>query len=115
MAATGTINIIGEIDGLPSGSKSIDLVVTLAAAVDASSLVNFASGDNTFTAPAGASFLLLIPPGTNTATFKLKGAGGDTGFPAGIPTNPSMIPVNGGGTVIINSTAIVNGVTLAWL
>ena len=76
-------------------------------------LVNFTIGDNTLTIPALTKVIGIKPPMTNAAALKVKGAGGDTGF-----TLYSSLPnvfTWSSGTVIINASVAVTGVTLVFL
>ena|SRR5215475_7553806 len=71
---------------------------------------SFGSGDNTLTIPSGTKVILVIPPTTNAATLKWKGAGGDTGTTMS-PTLP-YVGTYSAGSVIINASSSVNPVAI---
>jgi hypothetical protein len=63
-----------------------------------------------------ASYLIIIPPSTNTATITVKGVTGDTAVPGG-PQGPYLIPLIAGTTVSVGLTAsaAISGCTFIWL
>jgi len=79
--------------------------------------VTLAPGDNTITVPTGGTVptaVTIVKPAANTATIKLKGAGGDTGVKlhATDPDSISLDPTQA--TIILNASATVTGVVLIW-
>jgi hypothetical protein len=79
--------------------------------------INLAIGDNTIAVPTGGTVptaVTIVKPVANTATLKLKGAGGDTGVKLHItdPDSISLDPTQA--SFILNASAIVTGVVLIW-
>lgn len=94
MAATGTVQILGTVTGLPGGgSVGIGpLTITSATAVgERRSPLDLASGSNTVLVPSTAKAAIIIPPTANTQTLTLKpGDGTGTGIPLS-KTQPTVL------------------------
>lgn len=79
--------------------------------------ITLAPGDNTITVPTGGTVptaVTIQKPSTNTATIKLKGAGGDTGVKLHA-TEPDSISLDATQTtIILNASSTVTGIVLVW-
>src|SRR5262249_55878316 len=112
--ATARAIFQAHVDSLFPESLPIDLQWTFSnTAGQIQPNVTLNAGDNTLTLPALTKLVLLIPPTTNAATLKLKGAGGDTGFT--LQPNLANAFTYFGGNVLVNASAQVTGVTLVFL
>lgn len=73
------------------------------------------SGDNTIAIPPGSLGVFIIPASTSTVAKKLKGSGGDTGFP--ISPNLMSGPISlvvGQASLMLNAASAEN-ITLDWV
>ena len=85
----GTLNITANVQGAPTGSRSLNLVTPLNSAVDQTSMIALSIGANTITVPSNTlvSCAVILPPNSynptpnpaSTAVLTLKGVAGDTG------------------------------------
>lgn len=117
MSATSTrvitLGFAGDRVGNPSAAAAANASSPAATAAP----ITLAIGDNTITVPTGGTVptaVTIIKPSANTATLKLKGAGGDTGITLH-PTDPdsiSLAPAQA--SIILNASAQVVGVVLVW-
>jgi hypothetical protein len=85
LAASATIQVVGQITGLAGGSEVLSASLTSALANGTRTLTVLQAGVNTVTvptAPAPTGVLIILPP-TNTSVVTLKGVGGDTGIAIG--------------------------------
>jgi len=88
--ALSTVNITGSITSSPSGSRSINLVISNSTPPAAETELVLASGDNTIDVPTLSDGCIIIPDSTSTVAKVLKGDTGDTGV--GIsPTKPTLL------------------------
>lgn len=117
MSATSnrTIGLAFSGDRVANPAASAAANINSPAAVAAP--ITLAIGDNTITVPTGGTVptaVTIIKPAGNTATIKLKGAGGDTGVKlhATDPDSISLDPTQA--SFILNATALVTGVVLIW-
>ena len=112
--ATSTLRITGQIAGLPTGAKDID--VTLSTSGGLCDVVNVASGATTVTVPAGQTRGLIMPPSANTATITIKGVTGDTGIAQAL-TGPVLLSfsTSTGTTFVVSASASVGNVEVLWL
>lgn len=108
MANTGTITLTGTVTGPSSGDKSIKASWSLAAAVFDANTVSLASGDNSITVPTGTSFILFVPPTSNTEVIKVKGNAGDTGVQIS-KVLPTVLTWDATGSLILNAGGSVAG------
>ncbi len=113
MTATGTVNILAAVQGLPEGALQIAIPVSLAAALGVEDTTTLSTGANTITVPTGATFLLFVPPSANTQTITLKGVTGDIGVGLS-KTIASLIAVTSSSIVLTVGAQIV-GCRLIWL
>lgn len=98
-----------------SGAVSINLQWTIVTPVDSRSLLSLASGANTITVPAGATFLVISPPTTNTTiTLTLKGVTGDTGVQIAKAT-PTVLSLGTVSTFCLTASGILAGVEFIFL
>lgn len=105
MSATGTVSVVGTVEDLPTGTKSITPpAISAPAAIAAEVQLELASGDNTIDVPAGATVAIVAFDQDSTTIKTLKGAGGDTGLILGT-IETLMLPVVGETSFIINSSA----------
>lgn len=113
MAATGTVQILGTVTGLPGGgSVGIGpLTITSAAAVgERRSPLDLASGSNTVLIPATAKAMIFIPPTANTQALILRpGDASGTGISLA-KTQPTVLAFETApASVNINAAAAVSG------
>ena len=114
MAAAATITITASITGLPTGTKTVSIPVVISAPIDASTVVNLASGATTITPPVGARGVIVIPPAANAVALTLKGVTGDTGVPLDL-LNPTLVSLPASpGTFVLTAGAILNGLELLY-
>lgn len=105
MASTGTVTIAATVNGLPTGAKSFSLAYgPIVGAVAEILDVQLASGNNTVTVPAGATWMLIAPPSANTVQLKLLGTGTDSGFALDL-TRATLLPLPTGTTSVILNAA----------
>lgn len=88
--SVGTFTIAAALQGAPSGSRSLNLITPLNAAIDQTSVVTLSIGANTITVPSqtSTSLAVIIPPNTSfqtpnpqyAGTLTLKGVAGDAGI-----------------------------------
>lgn len=105
MSATGTVTIAATVSGLPSGAKSFSFAYgPITGAVGEILDVALSTGNNTITVPAGATWLLIVPPSGNAIQLTLKGVSGDTGFALDL-TRATLLPLTAGTTSVILSAA----------
>ena len=107
----GNITISGTQTGIPEGSKTISLSITMGSVGTVTDVV-LASGANTITVPAGASGCCIIPPSANTVALTLKGVTGDTGV-AIAPAAPSVLafPASPPASFVITAASLTTGST----
>lgn len=107
--ATSTLRIQGQISGLVSGAKAIDLTLTSSGGELRG--VTLASGANTITVPSGVTRTLLVPPSANTVAMTLKGVTGDTGIGLAVAT-PILLThaVSTGTTFVVSAGGAIVGV-----
>jgi hypothetical protein len=81
VATSGNWRIYGAVDGLPSGTRAVDVTITApATAVDATTAQAFTAATYAaITVPANATAMCIIPPSTNVGAITLKGNTADTG------------------------------------
>jgi hypothetical protein len=115
VATAATIDLVAEVTGQLSGTERLAPArVTLASAVGQRQLVDIAAGDNTITvAGATPAYCIIVPPPGAVASWRLKGAGGDTGVP--IAANRWTAVAMASSSFILNSSAVVSGVELNFL
>ena len=112
MAVASSLQAVGVISGIPSGSRNIvsDLVANSIFLPSIS--LTLASGANTITVPTGAVGVLILFATTSVTTKTLKGVTGDTGIvlrPTG--WNFFTITQSSSGSFVINSSAADTGLT----
>jgi len=86
----GTLNITANVQGAPTGARSLNLVTPLNSAIDQTSMITLTTGANTITVPSNllVSCAVILPPNSynptpnpaSTAVLTLKGVSGDTGI-----------------------------------
>ncbi len=107
MAASGTVTISCTLTGLAQGAPPISPPsASLPTPVYESLQVTLASGANTITVPAGASYVFITPPSGNTIGLTWKGVSADTGTPIH-PTFSGAIPLGPGVTNFVLDAASV--------
>lgn len=78
-----------------------------------------APGDNTFTVPAGAVAVVLVPPANSTTavTYRTSANSGDTGLPlnAGALPNVHAFPATPPTSVTVHAAGAVAGFVLAFV
>lgn len=72
------------------------------------------TGDNTIPVPPGTLAWLLVPPANSTIAKKLKGVGGDTGYPL-LPNLPALMTVAVGATSILINVSASENVSIHWI
>lgn len=113
MAVSGSWRIYGSVTGLPSGTRAIDVSITVGTGVDATNTYAAINGFQAFTVPTGATAVLIIPVAGNAQTLTLKGVTGDTGIALHI-TNPTVVAL--GSTPSIGlTTGGSTGFTIVWM
>ena len=107
----GALTIQGVQTGIPEGSKTVSLTVTMGTVGTVTDVV-LASGANTVTVPTGAAGCLIIPPSANTVALTLKGVGADTGV-AISPSAPCLLtfPATPPANFVINAASATSGST----
>ena len=98
MAITATVNIAGQLTGLITGSRSIQVPQIMnVSSVDVVVNLTLSSGDNDIGAgitgckiPAGAIGVIITPAATNATTLKVLGAAGTTGAITLSKTKPAV-------------------------
>lgn len=103
MADTYTVNIEALIN-LAGVNIEIDTPQATGTPVYSAQLFTLQSGNNSFTVPTGAKFLIIIPDGGNLNTYKLKGNNADTGVDVMGDYKPMLLNVKSAGTIIITSS-----------
>jgi hypothetical protein len=85
----GNLTIQGNVQGAPTGARSLGPLITpLNTAVDQTLVVTLSVGANTITVPTGATVAAIVGPNaayptpnpTFSGTITLKGVSGDTGI-----------------------------------
>lgn len=115
MAAAAVVAMNATLTGLPTGTKTVAIPVTVATPVDASQVFTTLSGANTITPPVGATAVCIIPPSGNVTSITLKGVTGDTGVPLSL-TNPTWLSlVASPGTFVLTTGGIIVGVELFYI
>jgi len=108
-----TLGFSGDRVSNPSASAAANVNSPAATAPP----ISLAIGDNTIAVPTGGTIptaVTIIKPAANTATIKIKGAGGDTGVKLH-PTDPDSISLDPTqASFILNASAQVVGVVLVW-
>lgn len=115
----GNLTIQANVQGAPTGSRSINTTIPLNSAVDQTQVIALASGANTITVPTGATVCIIFGPNStnptpnplSTAVLTLKGVAGDTGvvLSAKYPTQlawdsaPSSFVINASSTCTIEA------------
>ena len=116
MAASAVVSILGQITGLPTGTKSVGpLTVSSAAACGTVTEIVLQSGANTITVPSAPAptGCIIVLPSTNTQAVTLKGVAGDTGIAIGktgvfmLCFDPTALPAS----FVLNSAATQTGLT----
>jgi hypothetical protein len=103
------VTITGTVTGGPAGGKFFGGSVFSSSAIGETLDLVLSSGDTTVSVPSGATGVLITPPATGGSTYKLKGAGGDTGVQLHA-TNPTLLCLASGQTsIIINSAGACTG------
>lgn len=105
---SGFGHFLGFVDGLAGGSKRLDVSWTNTSSVADLTVTDLASGDNTVTVPGSVVGVVIVPPTSNTAALKLKGAAGDTGVQIS-KTRPTVVAWQTGTSFILNAGAAVTG------
>ena len=81
MAVSGSWRIYGSVTGLPTGTRAIDVSITVGTGVDYTTTVTTGgAGFNAFTVPTGYTAVAIIPAAGNAQSLTLKGVTGDTGI-----------------------------------
>jgi hypothetical protein len=115
MAGTATVQLVATVTGLLAGDRNYNPADnTSVTSPGVTELVTLSSGANTLTKPSGATFLLIIPPTSNTTiTLKLKGVTGDTG----VTIRKAQWTLLGldDATVVITASGSLAGVELVWI
>lgn len=94
MTTSGSWRISGSVQGLPSGTRDVDVsIIAPTNAVDVTTTLAATTGFNAVTVPTNATAALIIPDPANTQTIQLKGVTGDTGIPIS-KTQPTAIALN---------------------
>ena len=116
----GNLTIQANVQGAPTGSRSINSVIPLNSAVDATQVITLSIGANTITVPTGATECIIYGPNSvnptpnpvNAAVLTLEGVAGDTGvvLSGKYPTVLSWDTAPA--SFVINSTA--TGTLEAW-
>jgi hypothetical protein len=105
MADTYQVNIEAKLNFDGMNVEINTPVVTGTPAYKIESLV-LATGNNSFTVPATADNLIILPDPNNVGTYKLKGNSGDTGVSIMGNYHPILLNVNPGDTIILTVTGI---------
>ena len=87
--STGTLTISGNVSGSPVGSRTINMNIITASAVDATQVLTLSIGANTVTVPSGATLCVItgpnavspIPNPNYGGVLTYKGVAGDVGTP----------------------------------
>lgn len=103
MAVSGSWRIYGSVTGLPSGTRSVDVSITVGTGVDSTQTYTV-NGFQNLSPPSGATAVLIIPASGNAQTLTLKGVTGDTGVllnktqptVVALDTSPSIGVTTGG-------------------
>lgn len=101
MAKTAIIKTVITTTGDGINDNYGDTPLASAAAAYKEETFTLASGDNTLTPPSGATYLYIS---LGTTTLKLVGVAAGTGWNIGLGKS-AMVPL-GGGTYVMNSSAI---------
>lgn len=106
MAKTCTTSVAVSVTG-DSVDESFSPPALSNAAAPAGGPVDVAlsTGDNSISVPPGALGFVLVPPTTSTVAKKLKGAGGDSGFPIATALISVLSIPAGTATIIINAAS----------
>jgi len=120
---SGTLTVSGMAAGLPFGQWTVGpLTMTGSSIIDQVDGLTLASGDNTFTVPAGATaVLIMLGSGGVTATVKARTNLNSTD--GGLPLSPfaaigwAAFPLSTTGvtSVILNATATVPSVSIVFI
>lgn len=114
MTANATITITGQINNLPSGSKTIGpLNIVSAAAIGVVQDLVLAVGANTITVPTGATGVIIVPPNPNANTLILKGVAGDTGTTLA-STLPTLLCIATGVASFVLQASGLTAIELSW-
>lgn len=117
----GTITVSGSSSGEPAGQRVFGpLTITGQTIVGETLEVALASGDNTFTVPAGAVAAVIIPPATNTVALKVRSSlnSGDVGLPINAGALPFTYPFPAVAptTLIVNAaSSVASALTIAFI
>lgn len=103
MADSYTVRIQAIIDLLGSNIE-INAPQDTGTPIYAVQSVIMASGDNSITVPAGATFMIILHPSASVNTKILKGDAADVGITT--RNKQTLIPVNPAATIIINSSGL---------
>lgn len=115
MTISGSWRVYGSVDGLPQGSRAVDVsIAAVSTSVGDSSTTSYAVGFTAITPPAAATAALIIPPAGNTNAIKLKGITGDTGVSLH-PTNPTVISFPAGSTFGLTISTGATIITIQYL
>jgi hypothetical protein len=88
----GTIVVSGSSNSEPVGSRTFGPLSIAGSAVIGETIASaLASGDNTFTVPAGAVAALIMPPVGGTAALKVRTSLNNTD--GGLPINAGPLPL----------------------
>jgi len=97
-------NIVNPVGGLSIANLTLTALNPISVA---GSFVFGAPGFQTVAVPAGASWVIIVPPVTNTTVgLTLKGITGDTGIPLDM-NGPSVIALAGTGNIGITASAAI--------
>lgn len=109
--ATGRAIFQAHVDSAFPEPITLDLQWTFTATpFSVQTAATLSSGDNTLTIPAGTKLIAVVPPVNNAATLKF-GTGGSQWTMQ--PNMPFLVTWSSG-TVTINASAPVTGVTIAF-
>lgn len=90
MSTSGSWRIYGSVTGLASGTRAVDVSITVGASGIDGTQAYTVNGFQAFTVPSGAAAVLIIPDSANAQTLTLKGVTGDTGI-ALSKTQPTVV------------------------
>lgn len=99
-----TAKLVAEVVDASSGTRLIEALWTITAPIAAITSLGLVSGDNTIAWPTSSRLLIAFPSPTETATIKLKGAGGDTGVVIS-NSQPLVLAKTVAADIIINASA----------
>lgn len=110
MSKVSSVSIAGSVngDGISETFGAFN-ITNLTAPGGVPQNVSLSSGNNTLTPPAGAQWVLIVPPTVSTVAKTIKGVAGDTGIPIapaapflwGLPASPGSFVINAASAEVV--------------